>query len=174
MSKMEVVKQSDNKLLGRKEVLVQFETEGPTYTRAKAKEEIARMFKTKDDLVVVNSIKSHYGSLNVLVSANVYDKKETLERLTSRHISNRNSKRVSKEESPQASEGENENVSNEEGPQIQEDVREKGDVSSQNETSEESSDENLSESNDNGDDSGEEIKSSEGDKVEEGDENDKV
>ena len=153
MSKMEVVKESDNKLLGRKEVLVQLETEGQTHTRAKVKEEIAKKFKTKENLVVVNSIKSRYGSLNVLVSANVYDKKETLERLTSKHIANRNSKGVSNEESPQAQEGdkEEENTSNQDVP------------------SEESSDEGLKESNDS-----EEMEKGESDKVEEEDKNDKV
>ena len=153
MSKMEVVKESDNKLLGRKEVLVQFETEGSTHAREKVKEEIAKKFKVKENLVVVNSIKSHYGSLNVLVSANVYDKKETLERLTSKHIADRNSKGVSKEEKSQTQEGEmeEENASNRDVP------------------SEESSDEGLKESNDS-----EEMGKGESDNVEEEDKNDKV
>ncbi len=171
MSKMEVVKESDNKLLGRKEVLVQIETEGPTHARAKVKEEIAKKFKTKENLVVVNSIKSHYGSLNVLVSANVYDKKETLERLTSKHIVNRNSKGVSNEEGNQAQEGEMENVSNEESPQAQESEGESENASSQEGESEESSGGNLNDSEDNND---EKTKSSEGDNLEEEDKNDTV
>ena len=148
---MEVVKQSDNKLLGRREVLVQFETEGSTHTRAKVKEEIAKKFKTKENLVVVNSIKSHYGSLNVLVSANVYDKKETLERLTSKHIVNRNSKGVSNGEENQTQEGEGESEN----------------ASSQEEASEGSSDEDSNESNNSG-----EVENSEGNNIGEEEKND--
>ena len=117
MNRMEVVKQFDNKLLGRKEVLVNVETEGPTHARANVREEIAKKFKTKENLVVVNSIKSHYGSLNMFVSANIYDKKETLEKLTSKHMMNRNSKDVSKVEEenlPEEKESASEKSGNEE------------------------------------------------------------
>lgn len=87
---MEVKKEFDNKLLGRKEVLVSLQSEGPTINRNSVREQLSKKYKKDKTLVIINSINSEYGSLNVLVDANIYEKKETVAKLTAKHLQERN------------------------------------------------------------------------------------
>ena len=98
MNKMEVVNNFENKLLERREVKVVIESDGPTVSRDKVKAELAKKFKAKEDMIIIDSINSNFGSLDVEVNANIYSKKDVLERLTPKHILNRNTKAPVKEE----------------------------------------------------------------------------
>lgn len=87
---MKVVNEFENKLLGRREVTVSMQSDGVTASRSKVKAELVKKLKAKEDLLVVNSIKPHFGSKEAMISAYLYDKKEQLEKLTPEHIVKRN------------------------------------------------------------------------------------
>lgn len=88
--KMEVKSDFENKLLGRREVQAVFATEGAGKSRAEIKTELAKKYKAEEELIVVESIKPHFGNSDVVVSAKIYADKETLEKLTAKHIQKRN------------------------------------------------------------------------------------
>lgn len=87
---MEIVKNFDNKLLHRKEIVGTLANSGVTPSRIQVRKEIAKKLKVDDKLVVVNKISSSFGNSNVTIEAVVYEKKETLEKLTHAHIKKRN------------------------------------------------------------------------------------
>ncbi len=87
---MKVVNEFENKLLGRKEVTVSMQSDGVTASRSKVKAELVKKLKAKEDLLVVNKIKPHFGSQETMVSAYVYEKKEVMDKLTPEHIAKRN------------------------------------------------------------------------------------
>ncbi len=87
---MEVIKDFENKLLERKEVIVNIVGDGTTPTRKNIKAELAKKFKAKEDLIIINKINTSYGSRDVSVDASIYTKKEIMSRLTPEHILKRN------------------------------------------------------------------------------------
>lgn len=96
---MKVKSDFENKLLGRREVKVTIDNSEATITRIDAKAQVVKQFKAEENLVIVESINTHYGNGNVLVEASIYDNKETLEKVVAKHIQKRNvSKTVEAEE----------------------------------------------------------------------------
>lgn len=95
---MKVQNQFDNKLLKRREVVASFTSDGPTVTRAFARKEIAKQLKSDEKLIIVSKIKTTFGSRDVEVQANVYEKRDQLELLTPKHLLERNKIEESAEE----------------------------------------------------------------------------
>lgn len=91
---MEVVKDFENKLLDRKEILVKLSSEGVTPNKVDVKAQLAKKFKAKEELIVINKISSTFGSRDVVVDASIYNKEEVLKRLTPGHILKRNTVEV--------------------------------------------------------------------------------
>lgn len=87
---MEVIKEFDNKLLDRKEIMVNIETDGPTLKREEIKKEIAKKFKVEESNVVIIKVHTKFGSRTVDVSANLYENAEILKRLTPKYLIKRN------------------------------------------------------------------------------------
>lgn len=87
---MKVVQENKNVLLKRTEVVVEYPNSSTPLTRAQVKTEIAKHFKVEEDVVIVSQLKTHFGSRDVVVSANVYETKEALEKATPKHIQKRN------------------------------------------------------------------------------------
>lgn len=87
---MEVVKDFDNKLLNRKDIVVKIENDSVTPSRKELRAQIAKQFKVDENLVIVKMVKTYYGSRNVDVFGNIYKDRKTLERLTNEHIVKRN------------------------------------------------------------------------------------
>jgi len=98
MNKMEVVKDFDNKLLNRRELIVNINDNGATPTRDSIKKELVKKFKAKEELVVVNKIDTSYGSTGVEVQASIYKDSKTLDTLTSKHMLKRNESKAPKVE----------------------------------------------------------------------------
>lgn len=75
---MKVERDFANKLLKRREVEVLVEdTSNPGV--AKAKELVAKEFKSSPDCVAVQAVRGHFGRNEFLIEASVYDSKESLE-----------------------------------------------------------------------------------------------
>jgi ribosomal protein S24E len=87
---MEVISDFENKLLGRREVKLTIENAEATITRVNAKSQVVKKFDAKEDLVIIENIGSRYGNSNVTVTASIYDNKETLDKVTAKHIAKRN------------------------------------------------------------------------------------
>ena len=87
---MEIVKNNENKLLGRNEVTAKLTVEKATLSRADAKSKLAKALKVEEDLIIVKKIKSIFGSLDVVIEANIYDSKESLEKNARPHLVKRN------------------------------------------------------------------------------------
>lgn len=91
MSKMvNITKEFENKLLKRKEVVAEVETQNSTISRQDAKEQLAKKLKADEELIIIENITSHFGSRNATVTAFVYDDVETLKKITLKHILKRN------------------------------------------------------------------------------------
>lgn len=90
--KMEVVKDFENKLIGRHEVVLRRDgEEGNTPSRAKIKQEVAKQFKVEENLVVVKRILTHFGAASVEIEANIYDDENVLKRVENEYMIKRNS-----------------------------------------------------------------------------------
>jgi ribosomal protein S24E len=87
---MEVVKNFENKLLNRKEVIAKIVEKDPSMKRVEVKAQLAKKLKADEKLVVIKKINNHYGSRTVEVEAYVYDDAKTMEKLTPKHIAKRN------------------------------------------------------------------------------------
>lgn len=95
---MEIIKELENKLLGRKEVTAKVNREGATISRATAKTQLAKALKVEEDLIIVKEVRSHYGDANVLVFANIYDSVESLNKNARPHLIKRNTAKVAEKE----------------------------------------------------------------------------
>ena len=87
---MEIVKDFDNKLLNRKEVIAKFDGDGATPARSAVRKDIAKKLKVDEKLIIINKISSHFGGTDVSVKANVYGDAETLNKVTPEHLVKRN------------------------------------------------------------------------------------
>ena len=88
---MEIVNNFENKLLNRKQVTAKLKVDKATLSRADAKSKLAKALKVEEDLIIIKEIKSEFGSLNVVIEANVYDSKKALEKNARPHLIKRNS-----------------------------------------------------------------------------------
>ena len=72
---MKILDETENSLLGRKEVKIVVEA-GKNPSMQDAAKIIAEKFKTSEDLVAVKGVKGKFGRNTFLISANIYSKKE--------------------------------------------------------------------------------------------------
>ena len=87
---MEVVKNIENKLLNRKEIIAKIDDNETSLKRYDVKVQLAKKLKVKEDLIIVQNISQHFGSRAVKVTAYVYDNADALKKLTPEHIAKRN------------------------------------------------------------------------------------
>ncbi len=86
---MKEVKKFENKLLDRVEYV--FETDASsTPSRNDVKAEVVKKLKADENLVSVESVKSHYGSRKIHVNVSVYENEDTMKSLVAKHIAKRN------------------------------------------------------------------------------------
>ncbi len=98
MSKMEIVENFENKLLNRRQIVAKETVSKSTISRKDAKASLAKLLKVSEDLIIIKEIKSVFGSLDVMIEANVYDSKELLEKNARPHLIKRNLPKKEKEE----------------------------------------------------------------------------
>ena len=87
---MKIIKEYDNKLLNRKDVVAHFKNDGVTKSRADVKSEIAKKFKVDENLVIVRKIKTHFGSRDFEVVAMIYNDENSLKLVANEHFIKRN------------------------------------------------------------------------------------
>lgn len=87
---MKIVKEFDNKLLKRKEIEFDVDSKGTTLSRSDIKTQAVKALKADENLVVVSSIASRFGSTLTQVIVYVYEDEQTLKRLTPEHVAKRN------------------------------------------------------------------------------------
>lgn len=95
--KLEEIK--ENKLLGRKEVLLRIDHLGKgTPTRKEVREKVAEMLKTNIENVYVISIRTEYGSFVSWAKVHVYDDSQRALQIEPKYIIKRNIKEENKGE----------------------------------------------------------------------------
>lgn len=95
---MNITNEKKNVLLKRTEVSLSFPGLDKPLERKAVKTQVAKHFKVEEDLVIVNHVKTHFGSRDVEVEAYVYDSKEALEKVTPKHTLKRNTEEVAESE----------------------------------------------------------------------------
>lgn len=112
MQQLKFVKKEKNPLLSRQEI--EFEIDGAKITPSKKelRQNISSLCDSKEEMVVISSMKQHYGSGKVTGSAFVYDSKEALERIENKYLINRQlgikgrpKEEAKKEEAPKEEKG---------------------------------------------------------------------
>lgn len=87
---MEFIKDFENKLLSRREVIAKVEVKKETLSRQDAKAQIAKALKVDVNLIIVKEIKTHFGSKVVQVIANIYENEKVLKSTSRDHLIKRN------------------------------------------------------------------------------------
>jgi len=95
---MEIVKNFENKLLGRKEIIAKLEVENATISRVEVKLKLAKTLKVDEKLIIIKEIKTHFGSKFVNVFANIYDNEKVLNETSRDHLVKRNTPKKKDEE----------------------------------------------------------------------------
>ncbi len=88
---LKIIKEKENKLLSRKEVVATINFDGTTPSRKKVQKELAKAVKADEKVVIIKHINTSFGSSFAEVIANVYSDEKvlaTLERknLVEKHI----------------------------------------------------------------------------------------
>ena len=85
---MEVVKSFSNNILKREEYLVEFNVE-KNLTRKEIKEKVSKQFKKEKELIILNSVKTHFGISKIIVDFYIYENKKLLDALTKNYLKKR-------------------------------------------------------------------------------------
>ena len=92
---MKLVKEVENKLLKRKEIEALFEN-SPNLKKAEVLSQLSKKTKADEKLIVIEKMKNHFGSRDILVEAIVYENEEALNKITRSHIKKRMEKATAK------------------------------------------------------------------------------
>ncbi len=81
-----IIKQTDNPLLSRKEIVAQLTYEGPTPKRSDAAVRIAELTKSKPDSITVRNVLPAFGGFTAIVHASVYKSAEDKQKFDSKRF----------------------------------------------------------------------------------------
>jgi small subunit ribosomal protein S24e len=97
-SELLVVKDDENKLLGRREVTIQLKhSQGATPTRSEVRQRIAGNFNVDQELIRITRMETKTNTWVTVCYADIYTSKEDAERLTSKHLALRDLPKEEKE-----------------------------------------------------------------------------
>ena len=88
---LHILKESENKLFHRKELLFELEYSGSTPNKIEIKKSIAQTTKVSEDLVIIDTIHQIYGSTKAKINAKIY---KTLEDLKYAEVINKKPKKT--------------------------------------------------------------------------------
>lgn len=90
--KIEITKENDNLLLGRKEVnfKLKHEEEGATPSREAARKVLIKALKCSPNLLVIDEMRTEFGKRETVGYAKVYASEERLREIEREHILKRN------------------------------------------------------------------------------------
>lgn len=80
MTTIEIVSQTENKLLGRKELTSKIGFSGPTPNRKEIRSTIGGKIAANPELIVLNNVKNEFGSTTVTVTAHIYDNADVMKK----------------------------------------------------------------------------------------------
>jgi len=86
VSNVAIVKQSDNRLIGRKEYVLRVDYDGGTPSRSELREIIASKLGVNVGRLMIVSVDPSFGSRFSRVIARVYDSEETLKRFEPKYL----------------------------------------------------------------------------------------
>ena len=75
---MNIIKESENKLFHRKELVCELEYTGPTPSGVDIKKSLAQTTKTSEDMIVIDKIHQIYGTTKARINAKIYKTPEDL------------------------------------------------------------------------------------------------
>lgn len=88
---MEVVKEFDNKLLKRKELIGKVPLgSSPIPSRVQVKKDLAKKLSVDESLIVIKKIDAGYGALDVKIEANIYEDVSLIPKIETGYIVKRN------------------------------------------------------------------------------------
>ena len=85
-----IKKETENKLLKRKEIVVEISNDGATISKQEIKSQLAKKLKADEKLIIINRIDSHFGSTLSSITAYLYEDEETIKKVSLKHILKRN------------------------------------------------------------------------------------
>ncbi len=75
---LHLIKEKDMKLLSRKRITLEVETEGATPSRLDLLKGIAKKFNSSEDLVIIKHIYPQFGKKKTKIIAHIYDDKHKM------------------------------------------------------------------------------------------------
>jgi ribosomal protein S24E len=75
---MEIIKEKDMKLLSRKRVILMRDNKGATPSRQELIQEVASMFKVKEDLIIIKHVYSQFGENRTKIIVHIYNDKKKM------------------------------------------------------------------------------------------------
>ncbi len=75
---MKILKETENRLFNRKELILEEEHKGSTPSKTEIKKAILGLTKSKEDTLVLDKIHQVYGTTKVKINAKVYSSPEDL------------------------------------------------------------------------------------------------
>jgi small subunit ribosomal protein S24e len=87
---IEVIKEQHNALLDRKELQIKIKHPGATPGRIEVKNKVAADLKVEPDLVIVDNMKTAFGTKETIAYIKVYESTEVAQQIEREHILKRN------------------------------------------------------------------------------------
>ena len=87
---IEIIEDKENKLLNRRGVKFSVSHDGATPSREKIRKGLASFLKTKEELLVIDNMRSEFGKRETIGYAKVYESEQLVRELERPHILSRN------------------------------------------------------------------------------------
>lgn len=87
--KIKILEKKDEPLLRRQNIKIEVEFENEVPNRVLIREHVAKALKADQEMVVVQKIKSSFGSLKADVIVHVYSDKKLMEKFVRNHVKKR-------------------------------------------------------------------------------------
>jgi len=83
---LEILKERETPLLSRKRITAMIDFEGPTPSRIKLIEDIAKKLDVNKDLTIIKHIYTRYGAQKAKIIAHIYDKEDAMNRFENEYL----------------------------------------------------------------------------------------
>ncbi len=94
---LKLIEEKENKLLNRKELLLETTYTGPTPNTQEIKKAVVETLKSKDELIVINKINQIFGTRKAIIKAKLYNSSEDLKKV---EVINKKPKKKIEEKKP--------------------------------------------------------------------------
>ncbi len=95
---LEIIKKKEMPLLSRTRVVAVHSEKGPTVSRRQVRTQLAKQLKEDEEKVVIKHIYPQFGKKDSKIIANVYSKKEDMEKFENPSLVKKHAKEEAKEE----------------------------------------------------------------------------